>query len=100
MTVILSLLAFVLLTVAAIWRGYVLTILWAWFIVPVFHLPVLGVVAAIGISLVVTFLTFQFPEPNPEDNRSVGEKTAHSIVMSLVWPAIALLSGWVYHLFL
>lgn len=45
------------LVLSSMLRGYVLTWLWLWFVVPVFHLPELGIVQAIGISGVVTLLT-------------------------------------------
>jgi hypothetical protein len=40
-----------------IYDGYVFSILWEWFIVPVFDLPILSVPVAMGISLVIVFCT-------------------------------------------
>ncbi|TSC81867.1 MAG: hypothetical protein G01um101420_780 [Parcubacteria group bacterium Gr01-1014_20] len=40
-------------------RGWVLSILWGWFMVPTFGLPELGVVPAIGMMFTITFL-FQY----------------------------------------
>lgn len=40
-------------------RGWVFSLLWQWFIVPIFHLPAIGVAQAIAISLVVSHLTYQ-----------------------------------------
>ena len=31
--------------------GYIITKLWAWFVVPVFHLPYLSVYQAVGLSM-------------------------------------------------
>ena len=100
--IILALLVLVLplLVLSSVWRGYVLTILWAWFVVPVFHLPALGIVTAIGISLVVSFLTYQHRPENPADTRSAGEKYGESVTIALLWPAMTLLIGWAVHLFL
>lgn len=98
--IILSLLIIPLLVLSSVWRGYVLTILWVWFVVPVFHLPALGIVTAIGISLVVSFLTHQHRPENPADTRGAGEKFGESIVFALLWPAMTLLIGWAVHLFL
>jgi hypothetical protein len=46
--------AIVLLT--AILRGWTLTILWKWFLIPIFHFPPLTVVQAIGFTFVLGFL--------------------------------------------
>lgn len=40
-------------------KGWALTKLWAWFVVPVFHLPVLSIVQGIGLTLVVGLATFR-----------------------------------------
>lgn len=75
--------------IAAIWKGYVLTVLWAWFMVPAFHVAPLRIPFAIGIGLIVGWLTHvnRKPEQEPE--------TAHTVVMSLILPALVLGSGWI-----
>ena len=40
-------------------RGYVITLLWAWFVMPTFGLPILTIGYAIGLSGLVSFLTLQ-----------------------------------------
>lgn len=47
----------VLVVLGTIFNGYALSILWAWFIAPTFHLPELSVTQAIGIAIVVNYLT-------------------------------------------
>lgn len=47
--------AVAVVAVCAIWSGYVLSILWAWFLVP-FGLPEIGVAHAIGIVLIARML--------------------------------------------
>lgn len=39
-----------------IWWGYALTVLWAWFITPIFSVSTLSIAQAIGFGLVVKFL--------------------------------------------
>lgn len=39
--------------------AYALTVLWSWFIVTTFHLPALTIYAAMGLALVVSYLTKQ-----------------------------------------
>lgn len=46
-----------LMTIGFFWSGYVLSVVWGWFAVPLFHLPPLSIPAAIGVSLVIGFLT-------------------------------------------
>jgi hypothetical protein len=53
------LIAFILLTMplAIAWRADVITTCWAWFIVPVFALPPLTPLTAIGLSIAVAALS-------------------------------------------
>jgi hypothetical protein len=49
--------------------GWALVIMWGWFVVPIFGLPKLSVVSAMGVSLVVSYLTHQldFKKGEEED---------------------------------
>lgn len=40
-------------------RGLVLSVLWGWFAVPIFHLPELSIPQAIGLSILVSMLCYQ-----------------------------------------
>jgi hypothetical protein len=56
-TFLLAVPTIVALYVAAILaRGFVLTILWGWFAVPVFGLPALSIAAAIGLTVLLSYL--------------------------------------------
>ena len=99
--VLLAILGFVaLLVVSSIFNGYVLSVLWGWFIVPVFSLPELTVVPAIGIAIVVSYLTYQYNESDDDDNKSFGEKMAKLIAMAILRPLFVLFLGWIVHLFM
>ena len=94
-------LAFVFGIVAVSWllRGYVLSILWRWFMVPTLGLPALSIPQAIGIALVVGMLTHQ-SHHYPENK---DEKTSTKVVRSLgpfVAPFATLLVGWIVHQFM
>jgi hypothetical protein len=39
--------------------GWVLVYLWGWFVVPGFHRPALRISEAIGLAIVVSYLTYQ-----------------------------------------
>ena len=85
--------------VSYLWRAYVLTILWAWFVTPIFHLPHLGLVPAIGVVLVASFLAYGY-HASPKDERSFGEQMAAAIGYAALSPALYLLFGWIAHMFM
>ena len=82
---------FVVCTVAVLisilFRGYCLSLLWAWLIVPVFHLPKLSIAAALGLCVIVNFLL----SPKRAEE-SLGE--------SLMVSGVVLVLGYVIHLFI
>jgi len=85
---------FVLLVVSTLLNGWVFSILWAWFIIPVFGLPALTIGQAIGLSMVVTFLTYQYV-----DNQKSDKETNYAvIVLPLAKPFMYLAIGYVVKL--
>jgi hypothetical protein len=89
-----GLLAIIILIVAgvvvlSIARGFVLSYLWQWFVVP-FGLPNIGVAHAIGISLIVSFLTY---EGAKTDNKDVAEAISGPVIQLVVVFAF----GWLVH---
>ena len=82
-----------LIAVASIWRGYVFSVLWGWFIVPTFALPALSIPLAIGIAMVVSFLTYQFH--HNKDDRKTGDKVAAAVGTIILYPLLTLGIGWV-----
>ncbi len=83
---------------SVMWRGYAFSVLWGWFVMPYFGVAALSIPVAIGLTMVVSFLTYQFT--HTEDNRSSREKIIEGITIGLLRPAFALLFGWVVTLFL
>lgn len=78
-------------------RGWVLTYLWHWFAVPIFGVPELGIVQAIGISLVIAFLT--------HEHSSLAIKAEHkdssqAMLTGVTVPFITLFIGYIVHLFM
>jgi len=85
---------FVLTTAGlALLNGWVLSVLWGWFVVPTFGLPSLSVVEAIGIALIAAFLTHQY-------HSVPKEKTREYYLILFFSPLIALFIGWLVHLFM
>ena len=64
-------------------RAFVLTQLWAWFVVPFGIMPITFVHAA-GISLIVAFLTYESNDADSEDKNAWVGKLLKPIIFSLV----------------
>ena len=86
-----------LIVFSSLFRGYALSVLWGWFMVPTLHLPPLGVVQAIGIAMVVGFLTHQDTSDIPKKERGMGEVIATAVAVAVLYPLLALLIGSVVH---
>lgn len=80
----------VMFFVATLLNGWALHLLWAWFVVPVFDaLPALTTGQAIGISMIVSFLTYQYvPEPKESKSSAVGAG-----LTLIIRPLLAVLFG-------
>ncbi len=78
-----------MLVVLSIARGFVLSYLWEWFIVP-FGLFELSIAHAIGISLIVSFLTYELPNAGEKEDKSMARFGA-----SLLMLPMALLVGYI-----
>jgi hypothetical protein len=73
-------------------QGWVLSIMWGWFIVPLFHLPPLSILQAIGLTLVVVLLT-----GSASKTAQTSEERVTNIATGVIGPFIALLVGWIIH---
>lgn len=81
------------MVLSSILNGYALSVLWRWFIVETFGLPLLTIPTAIGVALVVSYLTVHLS--NEEDKRSATEKLFSGIAWAITKPLFALAIGWV-----
>ena len=90
----------ILVVLSYLINGYVLSMLWKWFIVTTFHLPVLNIPEAIGIAVVVGFLTKQITSSGDSKEKSKSEKWTNIIGLIIgifVGPFITLLIGWIVY---
>lgn len=79
-----------------VFNGFVLKVLWGWFIAPKFQLPTLSLASAIGLGIVVGFLTsHSYPE-----EKELGDRISRIVAHNLIIPTFALLAGWVTHFFI
>ena len=85
------------LPVGIIWSGYVLTFLWAWFIVPMFGVSPLSTLQAIGLALVARYFTYQYPT---EEEDTSEDGIIRRRVFVLLYPLVALCIGWIVKSFM
>lgn len=91
----------------AIVNGYVLSVLWGWFVVPALGLPPLTIPSAIGLAMVIGYLTHQYSpkdkiEPEDEEERKKQKKKEliDAISHIISRPISCLIVGWIVHLFM
>lgn len=73
---------------AALWNGYVLTVLWRWFVVPTFGVAPLMLWQAIGLTMIVGYLTHQYTSADKDGDGLKG------LAMLILKPLFALFFGW------
>jgi hypothetical protein len=78
-----------IVAVLSVVRGFVLSYLWQWFVVP-FGLPSITVAHAIGISLIVSFLTYEGAKTESND---IGEAIGNGVGQTL----LVFFIGWIVH---
>jgi hypothetical protein len=97
------------MVLATLLRGYVLSWLWLWFIVPL-GLREISVVHAIGISILIAMLTRGLPkttpkptaeeEADPEFKARKAKASKERLMAMVISPLIALAIGYVVHVFM
>lgn len=81
--------AIAIVTLAAIAEGWALSILWGWFVVPIFNAPALSIPVAIGLALTIGMMTKNI-QPSQE-----GKKALEMVINGLTRPFILLVVGWI-----
>lgn len=82
----------------AIYEGFILKTMWAWFIVPTFGLPALSIPVAIGICLIMAFLTHQIP-PKSEPGREMQDSLTR-MFNGFLLSTVIFFVGWVVTFFM
>lgn len=80
--------AFLNSVVSTLFHGFVLATLWAWFIVTTFGAPVLTIPVAIGIYLLLRFITVDFNRAESEREDAILFSTVFSYLKCLITLAI------------
>jgi hypothetical protein len=78
---------------SSILNGWVLSIMWGWFFVPILGLPALNVPQSIGIALIVGYLTHQ--RRTAADSSDRREEAFQTFGYAFLNPLVALLIGWI-----
>ena len=77
------------IVLAIIVRGWVLTVLWGWFLVPL-GAPALSIPFALGISTIIGLFL-----QNVSRTKSEGSTVPNLVAQSLLGPLVSLLVGWI-----
>ena len=77
----------VLFLAALFTRGFCLSVLWGWFMVPVFGLPTLPIAAALGIALLLNYCLR-------------ASKEGGGLLAVFTEGAVVLILGYLFHLFI
>lgn len=74
-------------------RGWVLTVLWAWFVVPALHVTPLSIPEAIGLGLVASMFTHSAAAAEQTDKAKLW-------IYPVLFPLLSLCVGWIVKGFL
>lgn len=85
--------------VSAILGGLALSVMWGWFVVPTFDAPPLSIPVAIGIALVVSYLT-DHRTTAKEKGKEPDEAIVELVAWSIGQPLFYLVLGYIVHLFM
>jgi hypothetical protein len=87
-----------IIAIATIGNGFALSILWEWFVMPVFSVGVLGIAEALGLSLVIGFMTYQSDAVSKKEEE--GNPLLNAFLLAVFRPVFILFMGWLITLFL
>jgi hypothetical protein len=81
-------------------NGYVLSVLWGWFVVPLFQAPQLSIPYAIGISFIIKMLSGERQSNTNNKDKDMTTLISESLSFTFVVPFMILLFGWIVTLFI
>lgn len=89
----------VFIVISALLNGYVLSVFWGWFVVPVFDVASITTLQAYGIMLTVGLLKGS-ASTNNDSNKSTADKLGELLATSIFMPLFCLFFGYIVHLFM
>lgn len=78
------------------WSGYVLTILWSWFVVPL-GVTSIGLWHAAGLMLLVGWMTKAPSSTDDSAKKTSSEKFKTALAMAIIVPSLALAVSAIFH---
>jgi hypothetical protein len=98
MTVLIALVLILIVLIPGIlWRAYVLSTLWGWFLVPLGVMDI-EMAQAYGIALLVAMLTYEHTRSADSDDKL--ETTIRAIFVTFFYPLVILILGSVAHAYM
>jgi hypothetical protein len=89
-----------LIILSYIWSGWVLSVLWGWFMVTTFSAPAISIVEAIGLSIIVGLFT-QHLASKADVRDEDGIKLIRSLfIRAFTLPLVSLGVGWIVYQFI
>jgi hypothetical protein len=85
---------------AVLLNGWALSVLWGWFIVPLFSVPALPVLYAIGIGFIASLLRPAPSTSEEESKEDLGIRIVKVITQIIALPLSAVFFGWIVHSFI
>ena len=89
----LILFAIISIVVGTLMNGWAVSVLWGWFVVPIFSVEPLSVLQACGLALVASILTHQTKETNKE-SKSTSALVVEVLAVSVLSPLFIVFFGW------
>lgn len=81
-------------------RGWALSTLWAWFLVPI-GLPAIGIATALGISVIIGLFTVHLNNDKIKvDKNSSSDMIGTIIAKAIGGPLVSVFIGWIITLFM
>ncbi len=82
-----------MVVIGSLMNGWALSILWKWFVIPIFTLPSLSIIQAIGVSMVVGILTSH--SSTIDSSKEWTEIINTYIGRAIVYPIMVVGIGWI-----
>lgn len=77
--------------IGSLMNGWALSVLWGWFMVPVFELPIISLVQAIGISMTIGLLVSHTTDT---DSKEWTDIVGTYIGRAIAYPILVVAIGW------
>jgi hypothetical protein len=76
-------------------NGWALSLLWAWFVVPIFELPTLSLMQAIGIAMLINFSTSNLAKEKIQVEKGWTDIIGHYLGGAIGYSVITVFFGWI-----